>query len=180
LELIVKCRCDGIREVPIHFANRQYGKSKLNFREQWNYIRHIKRLADFKLGNFSYFFQFCLVGSTGMLVDLFIYSLLLWQNLALPISRAIGIAIAMTWNFWLNRRLTFSYSRKGKLFHQYLRFIGSCFTGALVSWSIAVVIPKEFDLFSDYIFLSAILGIIAGMIVNFSLSRFWVYKSLKG
>lgn len=48
LELMVKCRCQRIVEVPIHFANRKCGTSKLNFREQLNYIRHLARLYKFQ------------------------------------------------------------------------------------------------------------------------------------
>jgi len=73
LELIVKCSCHNIFEVPINFENRTYGQSKLNIREQFNYIRHLKRLSDYKIGDLSYFFQFCMVGSTRMIVDLFMY-----------------------------------------------------------------------------------------------------------
>jgi dolichol-phosphate mannosyltransferase len=47
LELMVKCRCQRVVEVPIHFANRKCGTSKLNFREQLNYIRHLVRLYAF-------------------------------------------------------------------------------------------------------------------------------------
>jgi dolichol-phosphate mannosyltransferase len=50
LELIVKCRCQRIREVPIQFADRQYGETKLNLREQLRYVQHLLRLAVFKLG----------------------------------------------------------------------------------------------------------------------------------
>lgn len=48
LELIVKCRCERIREVPIHFACRKFGRSKLNFKEQLKYLRHINRLLRYK------------------------------------------------------------------------------------------------------------------------------------
>jgi dolichol-phosphate mannosyltransferase len=48
LELIVKCRCRGIREVPIHFAQRQFGKSKLFLPEQLKYLRHVFRLLRFR------------------------------------------------------------------------------------------------------------------------------------
>ncbi len=44
LELLIKCRCRSIREVPIHFADRQLGKSKLSLKEQLNYLRHLWRL----------------------------------------------------------------------------------------------------------------------------------------
>jgi dolichol-phosphate mannosyltransferase len=51
LELIVKCSIN-ISEIPIHFADRVCGKSKLNFKEQLNYVRHLIRLAEFKYGKF--------------------------------------------------------------------------------------------------------------------------------
>lgn len=49
LELIVKCGIRRVAEVPIHFADRQHGTSKLNFREQLNYLRHLGRLTAWKL-----------------------------------------------------------------------------------------------------------------------------------
>lgn len=48
LELIVKCGCRHVRELPIHFRDRQHGESKLNLREQWNYLRHLRRLYVFR------------------------------------------------------------------------------------------------------------------------------------
>lgn len=50
LELIVKCHCKYVREVPIAFTNRLHGESKLTFKEQVNYIRHLKRLYGYKIG----------------------------------------------------------------------------------------------------------------------------------
>ncbi|QDU64327.1 Undecaprenyl-phosphate mannosyltransferase [Planctomycetes bacterium Pan216] len=44
LELIVKCRCQQVREVGISFANRLHGDSKLTMKEQLNYVRHLMRL----------------------------------------------------------------------------------------------------------------------------------------
>jgi dolichol-phosphate mannosyltransferase len=49
LELIVKCGCRRVHEVPIHFSNRLHGQSKLTLREQLNYLRHLVRLAQYKL-----------------------------------------------------------------------------------------------------------------------------------
>lgn len=44
LELMIKGRCRAIREVPIVFADRHAGKSKLTFRQQLLYLLHLKRL----------------------------------------------------------------------------------------------------------------------------------------
>jgi len=49
LELIVKCGCKQVIEVPIRFEDRAYGESKLNLREQWLYLRHIGRLYRYRL-----------------------------------------------------------------------------------------------------------------------------------
>ena len=62
---------------PIHFSDRRFGRSKLGLREQIDYLHHLKRLADFKFGGLSQLSQFCLVGASGMAVDLLIYALLL-------------------------------------------------------------------------------------------------------
>lgn len=44
LELIVRCQCRNIVEVPIAFQNRTIGQSKLTLSQQWLYLRHLGRL----------------------------------------------------------------------------------------------------------------------------------------
>ena len=47
LEILIKARCTRIAEVPIEFADRLHGKSKLTFRQQLLYLRHLVRLYCF-------------------------------------------------------------------------------------------------------------------------------------
>jgi len=49
LEIYVKGDFNDPSEVPIHFADRQHGESKLSLQEQLNFIRHLGRLYSFKL-----------------------------------------------------------------------------------------------------------------------------------
>ena len=49
LEIIVKCHCTQIKEIPIHFANRLHGKSKLSLFVVFNYLRHINNLFFYKI-----------------------------------------------------------------------------------------------------------------------------------
>ena len=49
LELLVKCHCDEPAEVPIRFATRRRGKSKLTFREAIEYVEHLTRLSRYRL-----------------------------------------------------------------------------------------------------------------------------------
>lgn len=49
LELLVRCGCRNVREVPIHFSNRTHGESKLTLNQQLLYLRHLGRLYRYKL-----------------------------------------------------------------------------------------------------------------------------------
>jgi dolichol-phosphate mannosyltransferase len=172
LELIVKCECRNVREIPIFFADRKLGQSKLNIREQFNYIKHLKRLADYKYGTFSRLIQFCLVGGTGMVVDLCFYSFFLICNIPVMVARALAIWVAMTWNFGMNRRLTFSYGRHDNVLMQYLRFVSSCILGGFISWSVSMGLSK---IIPSHLLVAAFLGIIAGTGLNFLFSMKWVF-----
>lgn len=65
LELIVRGKCRNVREIPIHFADRQHGESKLSLGEQLRYVRHLRRLAAYKFG---LWWQFAQMGFIGALV----------------------------------------------------------------------------------------------------------------
>ena len=176
LELIVKCGCTRIAELPINFSNRRFGQSKLGLREQINYLRHLKRLADFRFGGWSQLGQFCVVGASGMAVDLLIYALLLRGGVALPAARALAIFIAMSWNFAINRRVSFSASRFGRpIIEQYFFWLASSGLGAVTSWSIAVALTSFTKFFAWHVFIAATLGIVAGSLINFILARYWVF-----
>ena len=44
LELIVRCDCRRIVEIPIRFRDRKLGTSKLSFTQQWLYLQHLAKL----------------------------------------------------------------------------------------------------------------------------------------
>lgn len=51
LELLVRCRCRNVREIPIHFSNREHGESKLTLHQQLLYVRHLARLYRFRVAS---------------------------------------------------------------------------------------------------------------------------------
>ena len=176
LELMVKAGCRSIREIPIAFRDRARGASKMTFKEQLNYLRHLHRLYAFKLGRFARPLQFVLVGSTGMVVDLLLFSLLRLVS-GLEVARAVAIWVAMTWNFLLNRTLTFSYARSGSMVRQYVLFCLACLLGAIINWSVSVSLSRYVPLFARWEVLAAVCGIIAGTTSNYILSAYVVFKA---
>lgn len=188
LELIVKCKCRKIREVPIAFRDRVHGTSKLNFKEQVNYLRHLRRLYEHKFGIWMQALQFALVGGTGVVVDFCCFTLLLMM---LPehfsadeptwlepeyVARGLAIWVAMTWNFFLNRTLTFSRARDRTIFAQYGLFCLTCLMGAIVNWGTFVALRSATDLFDERRFLAFLLGVLAGTVFNFLFSKHLVFK----
>jgi len=177
LELIVKCECERVKEIPIHFSERKFGESKLSLAEQARYIQHIRSLFIHKYGTWSHLAQFLVVGGLGTVVNLAVLTLLV--ALGARVNTAIGaaIAISMFFNFLLNRRFTFAYARNGSIFKQFLGFVAACSLGALLNYFTASALVAEYP--GLYPQIAAFIGIVAGTGVNFLVNRFAVFKSTK-
>jgi dolichol-phosphate mannosyltransferase len=173
LELIIKCRCRLVADIPIHFDNRRFGESKLSFSEQLRYLKHLRRLYNYKYGTWSHLAQFLLVGLSGLLINVLILTLLIRMEVSEKLAVALAIAVSMMWNFGLNRRFSFSYARDQSIVRQFLGFVAACSIGAVVNYCITVglwnVIP--------YKQLAAVCGVIAGTFFNFAASRFLIFRS---
>ena len=175
LELIVKCGCRRVQEVPIQFSNRLHGTSKLSLREQLNYMRHLGRLAEYKLRHLPRLLKFGFVGATGSGIDLIAFALALLV-LPVPVARAVAIWVAMTWNFYWNRRWTFFDSHRHSVLGQYLMFCGACLVGAVVSWATSVGLWHLVPFFNTYPLVAAIIGIVGGTLFNFVASSLFVFR----
>ncbi len=159
-------------------------------------LRHLKRLADHRYGNLSRLLQFCLVGASGMVVDLTCYALFQWifsqtrlselptplmgGPLDLAVAGALAIVAALTWNFLLNRRLTFSYARQGSVVRQYVTYALSNALGIGLSFSLRLILPRQFAFFQRHKLAAAVVGIVAATAISFSMSRWVVFRRSSG
>jgi len=80
LELMCKCRVQRVREIPIHFAERTRGQSKLTIREQFRYLEHLSRLYDFCFPRLSPIVKFLIVTILDWCVGLGMYQVMLWAG----------------------------------------------------------------------------------------------------
>jgi dolichol-phosphate mannosyltransferase len=174
LELLVKCRCSHVAEVPIAFADRIHGESKLSLREQLRYLRHIRRLFIYRYGTWSELMQFAVVGASGVLVNLTVMTGLLRAGIGVPESIAVAIAASICTNFYLNRRFTFSHSMNEHMPTQFLSYVVSVSFGSLVNYLIALGLLHYFPRLVPQI--AALGGIGVATIVNFIALKFVVFK----
>jgi dolichol-phosphate mannosyltransferase len=176
LELIVKCGCERVVEVPIHFEDRRLGESKLTLKQQLLYLLHLRRLYIFKFGVWSQLAQFLFVGALGTVVNLLALTALL--ALDVPTRPAVGAAIflSMCSNFVLNRRFSFSEARHGKSWpRQFLTFLAASSLGALVNYATALFLLKHVAALPPQV--AALAGIAVGTGLNFVASRYLVFRS---
>lgn len=159
-------------------------------------VRHLKRLADHRFGNLSRLVQFCVVGASGMVVDLSFYALFQWVfrhgplaghavplvggPLDLACAALLAVAIALTWNFCLNRRLTFSDAREGSIFRQYLTYALGNALGVSLSLGLRLFLPRWVGFFHDHKLAAAVVGIVTATGVSFSMSRWLVFRAPRG
>ena len=163
-----------IAEVPIKFHKRKHGESKLSK----------KVIIDFILSYFLRFFskviplsflKFSIVGLLGVGIHLIILNLLLLHyTFSFGISQFYAALITMNINFYLNNNYTFADDKliKFSAFKGLIKFILFCSVGALISASVGSFL---FDL-TEYIYFSALMGIIFGSITNYVLNASFTWK----
>ena len=73
LELMCKCRVERVREIPIHFAERTRGESKLTLAQQFKYLEHLSRLYDFCFPRLSPIVKFLVVTAAAWLAGFAVF-----------------------------------------------------------------------------------------------------------
>jgi len=172
LELLVKCNCRDVREVPIHFADRQLGYSKLTLAEQLRYLQHVRRLYIYKFAFWSELTQFLLVGASGLAVNLAVLTALLAMGATMKPAVIGAILLSMLWNFGLNRTFSFAGASKEPFLRQLFDFVSACAIGAVVNYSVTLLAVK----WLAHPQLAATVGVIAATGFNFTASRLYVFK----
>lgn len=177
LEIIVKCRCGTVEEVPIHFSTRQEGESKLTLRVQWQYLLHILALCRFKYPRLASFIPFALVGLSGMGVYAGLLALLdaFWSSgTEVWLRILIAVILTMTWNFAWDRRLAF-WDSDGSIVRQYVGFVAVCAVPLGVVYAVTW-------LFSDIAVLpvagliGSAIGSAFGLVFNWCGNRWLVFR----
>jgi len=177
LELVVKGEFKQPGEVAIHFIDRQYGESKLSWQEQVKYLRHLRRLYQFRFPFLSEFFQFAFVGATGFIIDLSLY--LAFQSLfgiQHIFARGMSFWGAASWNWAWNRLLTFSNRKKTRKRIQWPAFVLTSLVGFAFNWGTYVVLTEYVPFFQAHHVYALMVGVLIGLGLNFTFARLLVFR----
>jgi dolichol-phosphate mannosyltransferase len=177
LEILIEGKFQKAAEVPFTFENRSLGESKLNAHQQIEYLKHLFSLM-WRAGELLRFIKFCLVGASGVGVNLGIFWLLTRLGgmgekdfLAL----AIAIEVSIITNFTLNEFFTFRDRRTpgASFFIRLLKFNVICIAGAGVQAGIYALLHHALGV---YDLVSNLIGIIIAMLWNYLLNTWLTWK----
>jgi len=176
LELLVKGGFKKLGEVPIHFTDRVQGESKLSWKEQVRYLRHLRRLYQFRFPFLAEFMQFGAVGGSGFAVDLLLYLGLQWlTGMGHVAARIIAFWWAASWNWAWNRMLTFSNRQKTAMLVQWNSFLLTSLLGFAINVGSYYVLTHYVPFFEEHRILALLVGVLLGFGFNFLTARLLVF-----
>ena len=176
LELLVKGEFKKPGEVPIHFADRVHGESKLSWKEQVRYLRHLRRLYQFRFPFLAEFMQFGIVGGTGFAVDLALYlGLQTLTGMGHFAARVFAFWAAASWNWAWNRVLTFSNRQKTAMLVQWPGFVLTSLLGFAINVGSYYVLTHYVPYFDTHKILALVVGVLLGFGFNFLTARLLVF-----
>jgi dolichol-phosphate mannosyltransferase len=180
MEVLVKGNYHTIHEIPYSFVARDAGQSKMNCREQWNYLRHIARLVRSRSEDRRFFF-FCMVGILGIPVNLLALHILL--NLFQTSQMAASInasCAAMTHNFLWNESITWKECRQPILWKRLLHFPQFILVSSL-GIAITALFAQTFLSIGWNMYIGQLFGIFTATYWNFMANDRWTWSgSLEG
>ena len=172
LEVVTRSQA-RVLEIPIIFKDRIHGESKLTALVQLQYLLHLFKLYDFKLPNLWQLVKFCLVGSSGLIIDSLVLAFLVELFVFDPrIGVCFSFVAAVTWNYLLDHSWTFRSKQKVSL-TLFFSFFAVCLFGLVVRVGVLHLLLERTQIF--YL-LANLVGVVVSTSLNFAGSKFLVFK----
>ena len=184
LEILVKGKYDKVVEVPITFADRKAGSSKLGASVYLKYIDHCTRLYEHNRPWLARYIKFAFIGGIGALINLAV----LWTSVEIFFvhylwAAVVAFIVADTNNFIWNRWWTFR--SKGKVHVQYSQFLLVSIDGLMLNLIILKSIVEDImpalgigeDRASMFLVVAQIIAIFLVSIFNFIANSLWTFHA---
>ncbi len=123
------------------------------------------------------FLAFAAVGASGFVLDVACFLALQWVGLDHRLARAAAFWPAVTWNWFLNRRITFAGRPRDRRAAQWARFVLGSLVGLTVNAGGYAVLTTFVRYFDEHRWLALLVGVGLGGIANFALAARYVYRA---
>ena len=126
------------------------------------------------------FLRFALVGCAGFVVDAGVLSVVLWIGADHYTGRIASYLAAATFTWALNRNYTFRAQRGTRLLSEWGRFLAANAVGGVINWAAYAILVSVSALVFAHPVIGVAAGSLAGLVVNFTLSRRFVFGTEAG
>lgn len=124
----------------------------------------------------SQFVRFAAVGVAGLAVDTAVLYGVLALGAGLYSGRVVSYLAAATTTWALNRQFTFASREDENKLTQWAKFLAANALGGLVNYSVYAVLVANSPLVVTMPVIAVCAGSVAGLAVNFTLSRKFVFR----
>lgn len=135
------------------------------------------RLGPRRLAMLVELLRFTTVGGLGFFVDAGSLRIALILGLGPWVGRLFSYLAAATFTYFLNRAWTFRDRAGAGGARQWARFLLFNFGGFLANYGVYAVLLTQFETVARWPEIGVGVGALAGLVVNFSLSRRFVFKA---
>ena len=122
------------------------------------------------------FLLFCIAGTIGFLVDAGIVQALVAAGVDPYLGRLLSFLCALTATWSFNRSFTFVAARDEGPWREWLRYFVAMLGGFAVNYGVYAALVYSLPLVRAWPALGVAAGSIAGLVVNYLSSRFWVFR----
>jgi putative flippase GtrA len=122
------------------------------------------------------FLSFAIIGALGFLVDAGVLTLGLLMGLGFYAGRLVSYLAAATFTWYCNRRMTFREEQGRSRKAEWLRFILWNAAGGVVNLGLYSVLISQGGLFTRAPVLAVAAGSVAGLVLNFLVSKLFVFR----
>lgn len=173
MEILVICEYKNNIEIPYKFNARNAGSSKMNYKEQLNYLLHIISLLKRSPDDRRFFF-FMIIGFSGVIINLIIYYFLIqFMHIPVFIAGLLAASTAVMSNFLLNDRYTWPGIKNTLKHKRLLKYIIVSIIGILTT---TLILSGLYYLLNINYIYSNLLGIIVASLLTYKINNVWTWR----
>jgi dolichol-phosphate mannosyltransferase len=159
-------------ELPVDFVDRTIGESKLGLKD---IVEFLASAAWIRFQSSRVFLKFCIVGASGVLVNLGIFSALLAFGVNKYVASPVAIQCSIITNFLGNNYWTFRRRELlGRVHARGLQFNVVSIVALAISYLTFVGLSHAFPRTAPQI--HQFLGIVPATLVNYFLNSYWTFR----
>ncbi len=162
-------------ELPVEFIDRTVGESKLGIKD---IIEFLRSAAWIRFQSSKVFLKFCIVGASGVLVNLGLFTLLLALGVNKFLASPLAIECSIITNFFGNNYWTFRRRSLASGVHvRGLRFNVVSILSLAISYGTFVILSQAFPTVAPQV--HQFIGIVPATLVNYFLNSYWTFRDTR-